>query len=280
MQKCKAAVKAHVDNFMKYRFLLKELTSKNIKLQYRNSVLGVFWTFLDPLLTMIVLSFVFNVVFGKNSEEFVNYPVYLLCGKLLYEFYKTGSKRAMVSIRSRASIIKKVYVPKYIYPLSNVFSAFVNFAISLIVLVVVIAFFNVTNYHPINVTWRIIYAIIPILVLFVLTLGVGMILATVSVFFKDVENLYDVFCILLFYLSPIVYRPKVLNFPPSQLRILKINPLYGLIDCFRAAIIWGADFTKHWDARLLTYDTIFAFVCLIIGFAIFYKNQDKFILHI
>lgn len=265
---------------MKYRFLLKELTSKNIKLQYRNSVLGVFWTFLDPLLTMIVLSFVFNVVFGRSNDGVVNYPVYLLCGKLLFEFYKTGTKRAMVSIRSRASIIKKVYVPKYIYPLSSVFSAFVTFAISLIVLVVVILFFNIAKINPIDVTWRVIYALIPIAVLFVLTLGVGMILATISVFFRDVENLYDVFCLLLFYLSPVIFRPKVLSFSPTQLRILKLNPLYGIIDCFRAAVIWGNDFAAHWDVKLLTYSTIFAFASLIIGFILFYKNQDKFILHI
>ena len=131
----KTSVFRHRDNFLKYRYLLGELVRKNVKLQYRNSVLGMFWTFLQPLMTMIVLSIVFSNLFGRNSAEVVNYPVYLLSGRLLYEFYTQSTKRAMKSIRSRASIIKKVYVPKYVYPLSAVLSKFVTFLISFSVLV-------------------------------------------------------------------------------------------------------------------------------------------------
>ena len=132
-------------NFKKYRYLLRELVVKNIKLQYRNSALGMFWSFLQPLLTMVVLSLVFSRLFGKDSAAGVNYPVYLLSGRLLYEFYSQSTKRAMKSVRKNASIIKKVYVPKYIYPLSSVLSTFVTFLISLIVLAVVMLFFNVIN---------------------------------------------------------------------------------------------------------------------------------------
>lgn len=100
-------IKSHGNNFMKYRFLLKELVSKSIKLQYRDSVLGMFWTFLQPLLTMTVLSVVFSQLFGKDSSKVVNYPVYLLCGRLLFEFFTTATKRSMRSIRSHAGIIKR-----------------------------------------------------------------------------------------------------------------------------------------------------------------------------
>ena len=141
----KNAFQSHTGNFMKYRYLLGELVSKNIKLQYRNSVLGVLWTFLQPLLTMIVLAFVFNNLFGRDSSKVVNYPVYLLSGRLMHEFFTQSTKRGMRAIRTNASIIKKVYVPKYIYPLSSVLSTFVTFLISLIVLAVVILFFNVIN---------------------------------------------------------------------------------------------------------------------------------------
>ena len=282
LNRIKTAARSHVDNFMKYRFLLRELVNKNIKLQYRNSVLGIFWTFLQPLLTMIVLAFVFMNVFGKDSSKVVNYPVYLLCGRLLFNFYTTATKRAMTSIRRQASMIKKVYVPKYIYPLSSVLSAFVTFLISLSVLVVVILFFNLRGMDPISVTWRVVYTIVPILITLVLSLGVGMILATVSVFFKDVENLYDVFCLLLFYLTPIVYHQSRLGFVEGsiQLRILKINPLYGLVSMFRAAVIWGNEFSKNWDMVLMYYTAAFAVVTVIVGFWLFYRNQDKFILHI
>ena len=107
--------KQYVKNFWKYRFLLRELVNKNIKLQYRNSVLGLFWTFLQPLLTMIVLSLVFGQIFGHDETKILNYPTYLLCGRLIYEFYTQATKKSMRSILGNAAIIKKVYVPKYIY---------------------------------------------------------------------------------------------------------------------------------------------------------------------
>lgn len=272
----------HKNNFMKYRFLLKELVGKNIKLQYRDSFLGMFWTFLQPLLTMIVLTIVFGTLFGKDSKEVVNYPVYLLCGKLLFDFFSTSTKRAMRSIRGHAGIIKKVYVPKYIYPLADVVSTFVTFLISLIVLVAVIIFFNIIGYHPFHVTWRVVYAIVPLIILFFLALGVGMILSTLSVFFRDVENIYDVFSLLLFYVTPIMYHINKLGLEPGswQMKIVKLNPLYGIIGNFRAAILWGNDFVHYWDMNLLYLDVAITIFCLVVGFAMFYKNQDKFILHI
>ena len=277
-------MKGHGENFMKYRFLLSELVHKNIKLQYRDSFLGMLWTFLQPLLTMIVLSFVFNSLFGRDSSKVVNYPVYLLCGRLLYEFFSSSTKRAMRSIRSRAGIIKKVYVPKYIYPLSSVISTFVTFLISLSVLVVVILFFNLTNIHPIHITWRIVFAVVPIIILFFFSLGVGMILATLSVFFRDIENIYDVVCLLLFYVTPIVYTIDRLGFEAGsiQLKLIKLNLLYGIIDMFRACIIWGGPdtFWQHWSMHIMLYCCVAAVVCLVVGFLLFYKFQDKFILHI
>lgn len=278
----KVRVYKHGDNFMKYRYLLRELVKKSVKLQYRNSVLGMFWTFLQPLLTMIVLSVVFNNLFGRDSSKVVNYPVYLLCGRLLHDFFANSTKRGMRAIRSNASIIKKVYVPKYIYPLSSVISTFVTFLISLIVLAVVIIFFNIIKSNPIAISWQIIYAVIPIIVLFFMSLGVGMILCTLDVFFKDVENLYDVFTLLLFYMTPIVYTVDKLGFEPGswQETLLRVNPMYGIIDMFRAAVLHSTEFAAYFDINSLWYTMGFAAVMLIIGFALFYKCQDRFILHI
>ena len=162
-------------NFKKYRYLLQEIVRKNVKLQYRNSVLGVFWTFLQPLMTTIVLALVFGNIFGRSNEGVVCYPLYLLCGRLLYEFYSQSTKRAMRSIRNSASVIKKVYVPKYIYPLSNVLSNFVTFAISLSVLVVMMAYYMLIKKVPdLHLTPYILLSFVPILILLVLSLGVGM----------------------------------------------------------------------------------------------------------
>ncbi|MGN1122961.1 MAG: ABC transporter permease, partial [Eubacterium sp.] len=107
-----------VEMFKKYKNLLKELTAKNVKLKYRNSWLGIFWSFLQPLLNMIVLSVVFGGIFGRKSPYIICYPVFLFTGRLLFSFFTSSTKQAMTSFRRHAGIIKKVYVPKYMYPLS------------------------------------------------------------------------------------------------------------------------------------------------------------------
>ncbi len=278
----KSALKAQVENFYKYRYLISELVSKNIKLQYRNSVLGMFWTFLQPLLTMIVLSVVFNNIFGKDSADVVNYPVFLLCGRLLHEFFTSSTKMAMKSIRTRASIIKKVYVPKYIYPLSAVISKFVTFLISLSVLVVVILYFNIAGKNPVTLTANILWAIPPVIVLFFFSLGVGMLLATMNVFFKDIENIYDVFTLLLFYVTPIVYTADHLQYARDSFVgiIIRLNPMFGFIEMFRAAVIHGAEFYTYFDMNYFYYCCGVTVFVMLVGFALFYKKQDKFILHI
>lgn len=278
----KSKLKAQFGNFYKYRYLINELVSKNIKLQYRNSVLGMFWTFLQPLLTMIVLSVVFNNIFGRDSSKVVNYPVFLLCGRLLHEFFTSSTKRAMKSIRSRSSIIKKVYVPKYIYPLSSVISKFITFLISLSVLVVVIIYFNITNTNPITLTPNLLWAIPAVAVLFFFSLGVGMILATLNVFFKDIENIYDVFCLLLFYVTPIVYTADRLEYSADSVVgiLIRLNPMYGFIEMFRGAVLHGAEFFTYFDMNLFYYCCGVSAVVMVIGFVMFYKNQDNFILHI
>jgi len=292
--------KGSLKNLKKYKNLLVELVRKNIKLQYRGSILGLFWTCLQPLLTMVVLSFVFSMIFGKNSVA--NYPVYLLTGRLLFDFYSGSTKKAMRSIRGNASIIKKVYVPKYAYPFSNIVSTFITFAISLIDLVVVIAFFNIfIPGKAIYITPCVLLAIIPIIVLAVLSTGVGFILATLQVFFRDVEYLYDVFCLLLFYMTPIVYTVDKLKLGAAAI-VLKANPLYGIITAFRACVTgqtglagqkgleatYGpGHLTKMFHLAINTmtswtfvYAVIFAFAALGIGILVFKKKQDKFILHI
>lgn len=271
-----------INNFLKYRHLIKELVNKDIKLQYRNSVLGVFWNFLQPLLTMFVLVFVFSNIFGRNSAEVVNYPVYLLCGRLLFQFFTSSTKKAMKSIRARAGIIKKVYVPKYVYPLSVVLSNFVTFLISLLVLVVVILYFNIAGINPITITANILFAIPAVIVLLFFSLGVGMILATLSVFFKDIENIYEVLCLLLFYVTPIVFTIESLGFKEGSTAafILKLNPMYGFIEMFRGAVLHGAEFFTYFDMNLFWYCCGVTVIVLIAGFWMFYKKQDKFILHI
>lgn len=267
----------YLKNFHKYRYLLYEIVRKNIKLQYRNSVLGIFWTFLQPLMTTIVLVLVFGGIFGRKSESMVNYPIYLLCGRLIYEFFTQSTKRAMRSIRNSASVIKKVYVPKYIYPLSNVIANFVTFLISLLVLACFIVYFYFFSAEPPHITPYFFLVFVPIVILLILCVGVGLILCTLEVFFKDVEYLYEVFCMLLFYMTPIFYQVEQLGISSKIVKMaLMANPLYSITEMFRSCVLFGEMF----NINHLLYALAFSLVTVVIGLWVFYKKQDKFILHI
>lgn len=264
-----------LSDFVKYRYLLTEIVRRNIKVQYRDSVLGIFWTLLQPLLTTIVLALVFGGFFGKSADGISNYVIYLLCGRLLYDFFSQSTKRAMKSIRLSAGVIKKVYVPKYMYPLGNVISCFITFLISLIILVGFLVGYGFTD-KAVPFTPYMFLSVVPIIVLFILCLGVGMILATAAVFFKDAEYLYDVFCMLLFYATPIVYVIDSMNMNKYVQLGIKANPLYSIISMFRDCVLNGTMF----NLNHLWYSLAFSIGCVLIGALMFKKKQDKFILHI
>lgn len=256
-----------IKNLNKYRFLLYELVKKDIKLKYRRSYLGIVWTLLEPILTTVVLTLVFSGIFNRGTETF---PVYILGGRLLYSYYSTTTKQAMKSIRSNSAMIKKVYVPKYIYPLSSVLSGYVTFAISLIVLVLAMLVFKV------QITLYFIGILYPLIMILVMTLGTSMILSTMAVFFRDLEYLWGVILMLIMYASAIFYDVgTMIAKNPEREIIFKLNPLYAIIVNFRNAI-----FGLPLDKFAVIYSAIFSFGTLIIGIIIFYKKQDKFILNI
>lgn len=257
----------YIENFKKYRFLLYELVKKGVKLKYRRSYLGILWTLLEPLLTMIVLTIVFGSMFGNPDPTF---PVYILTGRLLYSFFSSATNGAMKSIRGNAGMIKKVYVPKYIYPLSSVLFNYIIFLLSLIVLVAVAIVFKV---YP---SVYLIQAVVPLILILVTAFGVGMILSTLAVFFRDLEYLWSVILMLIMYASAIFYpAERLLNKPGIYPFVLKCNPLYLLIHNFRQAV-YGRPLNTHF----LIVSIIFAVLSVVIGLYFFYKKQDEFILHI
>lgn len=256
-------VKRYIGNFTKYKFLLSELVKKDIKLKYRRSKLGIVWTLIEPILTTLVLSLVFGILKGKGDA----FPVYILTGRLLFSFYSGSTKVAAKSIRSNGGMIRKVYIPKYMYPLASVLSNFVIFMISMIVLVGAMIIFRVVP------TAHTILGIIPLGVLFVFSLGTSMILATVEVFFRDLEYLWGVMLTLMMYCSCIFYEPKSLGLHAD---ILKFNPMFSIIYNFRNAVFYH----KHLDGFALLYSGMVSLVLLVIGIYVFYKKQDEFILNI
>lgn len=251
-------------NFNKYRYLLNQLVKRDIKLKYRRSVLGIFWSFLEPLGSMIVLTIVFSTLFNRIE----NFPVYYLTGMLAYQFFAGGTNAAMRSMVGNASILKTIYIPKYLYSLSAIISNFVTFLLSLIVLFMVMAVTNV------NFTMYIIFASLPILALLLLTIGAGLIMATVNVFFRDMQYLYGIFLMMLMYLTPIFYPAEIV--PESFRFIQDYNPLFAIIQCCRSSFLYGTLYNMQ--------DLLFAMgsgvVALVIGIFIFYKYQDRFILYV
>lgn len=250
--------------FKKYHFLLYQLVKKDIKLKYRNSYLGVFWTMLEPLLTMMVLVLVFSAMGNKTND----FPVYILTGRLIYTFFSNTTRTALRSVRSNANMIKKVYVPKYMYPFASVISGYIMFLISLLVLA------GVAIVRGIKPTWHLLEAIFPLTIVFIMTLGAGLLLSAVAVFFRDMEYLWGVALMLLMYACAIFYRVEDIA-SEKNIWLFRLNPLYSVIENFRDAI-----FGNPIDMSAMLYSFVFSVVLLVVGIVVFYRKQDHFILHI
>ena len=250
--------------FQKYHYLLYQLVKKDIKLKYRSSYMGVLWTLLEPLLTMMVLVLVFSKLY-HNTKDF---PVYILTGRLLYSFFANTTRGALKSVRANASMIKKVYVPKYMYPLASVLSGYVQFLISLVVLA------GVAVYCDIMPTWHLIEALVPLFVVLILTMGMGLWLSTLAVFFRDLEYLWSVALTLIMYACAIFYKVETVVGDNNRW-LFRLNPLYSVIENFRDAVYGNA-----MNVPVMLYSVGFSVVLFLSGLVVFYKNQDKFILHL
>ena len=253
------------DTYHKYQFLITQLVGRDFKTKYKRSVLGVFWSFLNPLLTMAVQFVIFSTLFKSSIE---NYPIYLLSGIVCYNFFNEVANMCLTSITGNESLIKKVYVPKYIYPVSRALSSCINFVFSLIPLlgVMLLTRTAITKAFPL--------IIFGIICLFVFSLGIGLLLATLMVFFRDTQFLWGVISMIWMYATPIIYPESIL--PSNILMFMKLNPLYHIVRFFRSILISGVSP----DPRSYLLCIIASFVPLIIGLMVFKKNQDKFVLYL
>ena len=253
------------DTVAEKKFLLKQLVKRDLTSKYKDSVLGILWSFLNPLFIMLVFTAIFSMLFGRQIE---NYPVYFLSGRVIYDFYNSATKGAMQSIRSNANLLKKIYVPKYMFTVSKVCYEFINFLISFVILFGVMlitgASFHITS----------IFAIIPLALLVILIFGVGLILAVCNTYFSDIGHLYNVFALILMYASALFYPIEIV---PARVQIIfTLNPLYSAITCFREAVVYGV-FPDLWT---LAYLAVFAFAVLGIGILLFSIYEKKLALEI
>ena len=249
----------------KYGFLIKQLVNRDFKAKYKRSILGVFWSFLNPLLNMMVQYIVFSNLFRFSIEYF---PVYLLCGNVIFSYFSESSGMALSSIVGNAHLITKVYVPKYIYPLTRIMSSLINLLISLIPLFVVAL---ISGLKP---TVALLLLPYPIICLAFFCLGIGMLLSAAMVFFRDVQFLWGVLTTIWMYLTPIFYPVSILEDNLSW--VIHINPLYYFITFLRTIVISGVSPAPS----LYVPCAAFTLGSLLIGCIVFKKAQDKFVLYL
>lgn len=254
-----------VNAFMRYRFLLDQLVSRDFKTKYKRSVLGVLWSFLNPLLSMMVQYIVFSTIFKSNIQ---NFAVYLLIGIVFFNFFAEATGAGITSIVGNTSLITKVYIPKYIFPVSKVLSSTINFLLSLIPLILAILITR-TPIRP-----ALLLLPFPVLCTIVFCIGMSMLLSSLMVFFRDTQFLWNVVSMLWMYATPIFYPESIL--PQKFMFIFKLNPLYHFIRFARALILQGA------SPNLRTY--LFCIAAAVIPFAlgafVFKRAQNKFILYL
>ena len=261
-------------NIKKYTFLLSQLVIRDFKIKYKRSVLGVLWSILYPLLMMLVMAIVFTNMFRFNMEG-VNYLVYLMTGLVVFNYFSEATNSAMLSITSNASLINKVYIPKYIFPVAKCIFVGINFVLSLIPLLLIIMFTgNVAEGTRCSI--NIYYLLLPFIYicLFMFTTGVGYILSTIAVYLRDMIYIWGIMITILNYFTPVFYSITIL---PGWLQtIFKFNPLYQIINATREIILFSH--MPSWLNLLGCFGN--AIVFLLIGMIVFKKHQDKFIYHL
>lgn len=252
----------------KYRFLIKQLVSRDFKVKYKRSALGVAWSLLYPLLTTGVMAIVFSNVF-KFTTPGVSYIAYLMSGLVIFNYFSEASNLSMSSVVANFSLINKVYMPKYVFPLTKCLFCGINFLLTLIPLYLVIIFTGT------GLCWQHIFLPYVYVCLFFFTLGIGLILSAVSVFMRDMFYIYGVLISLWMYLTPIMYDISIIT-NPVFIFILKLNPLYQFISFSRMIILYHlTPVLTQWIACGVS-----SLVFLVIGYFVFCKNQDKFVYYI
>ena len=261
-------LKLYIKDFLRYRYLLYNLISRDFKLKYRRSVLGVAWSVLNPLLMCGVMVVVFGSLFQFRGEGITNYPVYLVIGQLMFTFFRESTTMAMGSVMANAMLLRKVYIPKYVFPLEKTCFGLVNYFFSFIALIIIM----IITGSPLHAT--VLLAVYPILTMFLFCLGVGLVLSTMAVFFRDVIHLWEVFTTVLMYFSAIFYDPA--QFGNIYLEtLIKFNPIYWYITAFRAAVLDG----KMLSLNMVVICGACSLAMLTFGLLVFKKNQDKFVLY-
>lgn len=247
-----------LDKLKKNQFLFEELVKRDFKKKYKRTVLGMAWSILSPLLTLLVMKLVFTQFFGRNMAH---YTTYLFCGNLIFSYFNEATTQGMSSLMGNAGIFSKVNVPKYLFLFSKNVQTLINFGLTLIVFFIFCIFDNMTF------TWKIILLIYPIVLLVLFNIGVGLVLSALYVFFRDIQYLWSVFTQLLMYMSAIFYT--IDGYSQTVQNIFLLNPVYLFIRYFRKIVIEATIPTPAFHLLML------ADVAVVLGLGCFmYKKYN------
>ena len=252
---------SELGELLRYRDLLYLMTLANIKRRYKRSTLGIIWTLLGPLLTMTVLTIAFSNLFRFSL---INYPIYLLSGLIFWNLFTQTTQDAMNSMIWGGDLLRRIYIPRTVFPLTAIISGLINLFLNLIPLAIIMLIFK-HAFRP-----ALFFIPFAILLVAMFALGIGLILSTMAVFFLDVIYLYQVFISAWFYLTPIIYPRDI--FPARYVWYMNLNPLYNLLEIFRAPIYLGL----IPGTNTILAATSWALVSLLIGFWVFTKQADEF----
>lgn len=254
-----------IQKMKRYQFLFEELVKRDFKTKYKRTVLGMAWSILSPLLTLLVMRLVFTQFFGQGMDH---YTTFLFCGQLVFNYFSESTSQGMSSLLGNAHIFTKVNVPKYLFLLSKNVQTLINFGLTLVV------FFLFCILDGITFTWKFILLLYPILTLVLFNVGVALILSALFVFFRDIEYLWSVFTMLLMYLSAIFYN--IDGYSQLGRNLFLLNPVYLHIRYFRKIVI-EATIPTVWFHLLMLADVL---IVLTIGCWMYKKYNHKFLYYV
>lgn len=255
-------------DFKRFMPLLKNLVSKDFKIKYRRSVLGVAWSVLNPLLTMIVLTKVFEMLLRDTVPDFATYYI---VGSALWNFFSEATSSSLGSILTSGALIRKVYIPKYIFPLEKCVFALVNFTFSFAAAIVVALIQNHTL-----LSWKTLLFPIPVFYCFIFVCGLSLFLSAVTVYFRDVQHLYGVLLTMWVYLTPMLYPISLLDGFPLIQKVVMLNPMTHYVEFFRDVVMRNTFPSLKENLLCIAMSLL----VLVFGVLVFKKAEGKFILHL
>jgi lipopolysaccharide transport system permease protein len=246
-----------------YRELFWILALREVQLRYRQTILGVIWVILQPLLTTAIFTVVFGILMKTQSDN-VNYVLFAFVGLLPWSVFSQSLQRAGISLTREINLITKIFFPRIIIPIASAASTLVDFLVSLAIMAILMVIYQV--HLSINILT------LPVLLLFsmLLSIGVGIIFAALNVYYRDFTYVLPFLIQVWMYASPLAYSSKLI--PPSWTWVYDLNPLVGIINAFRWAILGTTDF----PVKSLIYSITASIVILIIGLALFRRLERSF----